>query len=98
MICPLYSVYEEAMAGQESLRYAFIKDLSPLDERIVKADMAFFISNDDIHSSLLFGNFIVHICPTAFDQLGPLCEWCRNAFERLFLSSTYVNKRNPTVP
>jgi hypothetical protein len=49
MICPLYSVYEEAMAGQESLRYAFIKDLSPLDERIVKEHAAFFISKDGIH-------------------------------------------------
>ena len=56
----LYSVYEEAMAGQESLRYAFIKDLSPLDERIVKEHMAFFISKDDIQLSLFLGHFILH--------------------------------------
>jgi hypothetical protein len=36
------------MAGRESLRYAFLKDLSPLDERIVKEHTASLHSKDDI--------------------------------------------------
>ncbi len=71
MICPLYSVYEEAMAGQESLRYAFIKDLSPLDERIVKEHLAFYISKDDIKSLLIFRHFFVHM-PTEIISNGRL--------------------------